>query len=193
MIPRASLTDGVCVDLGQDPEKTLTVVVAQDAAHAGQMLNWILEPPFSCIGTPQCGYLLVTVDPGAHALHVASASVSLDVPMARLESPEGNHTILVELRNSDGSLFNGPAGKGAPVTLNVRMAARCSDAALDAGADGTAPPLAVDSGGLPDAAHEAGLDAQAPEGSVSEASVSDASPAESGARLDAASVDATPD
>ncbi|HEX7669909.1 MAG TPA: hypothetical protein VF395_10010, partial [Polyangiaceae bacterium] len=54
-----------CLSLGRDPNETLTVALVSDPALSpGTIENWSLEPPFACIGTPQCGYVMVTVDPG---------------------------------------------------------------------------------------------------------------------------------
>jgi hypothetical protein len=128
-----------CVALGRDADKTITVVVAADPDHQGTIKNWTLAPPFGCIGTPQCGYLLLTVDPGPSALTVASTSISIDVPMARLRVPSGDHTLVVELRNSDGTRAKDASEKPYEVTLGIRVAPRCSDALVDAGQDGSRP------------------------------------------------------
>ena len=119
--------------------KTITVVVAADPEHQGTIKNWTLAPPFGCIGTPQCGYLLLTVDPGPSALTVASTSISIDVPMAHLKNPSGVHTLVIELRNSDGTRAKDASEKPFQVTLNVRVADHCGDTLADAGPDGSRP------------------------------------------------------
>jgi hypothetical protein len=151
-------TDGVCVELGRDPEQTITVVMFDKnkgqiplltPATAAQQ-SFTLLPPFACVGTPGCGYLLLTVDPaGPRPLVVASASISIDVPMARLRRPLDDHEFVVELRNSDGTSVKDDKGKPFVVTRNVRVAKTCGQ---DAGADGSAP--VADSG-----ANEGGADA----------------------------------
>jgi hypothetical protein len=147
-----------CVALGVDANKTLTVVLVGDPAHKGPppalalgtIKNWTLEPPFACIGTPQCGYVLVTVDPGQPSgFTVASVAVSIDIPLVRLRDPTGDHTLVVELRNSDGTRAEDDKGKPYQVTLPIHVSPSCGETPLDAGADGSRP---TSDGGLRDAA-----------------------------------------
>jgi hypothetical protein len=173
-------TDGVCVELGRDPGQTITVVVANENTPAGTtepagqiplrtpataaQRTWTLASPFACVGTPACGYLLLTVDPGGqHPLIVASASISIDVPMARLKaSPLGNHEFVVELRNSDGTSAKDDKGKPFTVTLNVHVAEHCGDASAPVG-DSGAPEAGSDASSLDGARGDAAPEDAAPE------------------------------
>lgn len=174
---------GACIELGRDPRKTITVRV-EDPKHRGTIKNWTFAAPFACGDTVQCGYLLVTVDPGPHAVTIAAVAVSVDIPMAELQAPEGPHEIIVELWNANRTIARDGSGTPQRLRLTIQAKSSCGGAGTaDGGLDGTAPP-SKDSG-APDGARDgAGApppDAMAPDGQQPDASIGDASARSDGA------------
>jgi hypothetical protein len=133
--------DGQCVELGRDASGTVTVLLGKSNSLQ-QLVNWQFRPPFGCVGTPQCGFALLTVDPGGPVapLQIAAAGISIPVPMRQLSQPEGQHVLRVELWDSDGTMPKDATGRVAQITIDVRQSC---------GHDGGAVPVGDASG--PDA------------------------------------------
>ena len=134
-----------CFELGRDADQTLYVMVGPTAEdQPGQLQGFTLRPPGSCGGTPQCGHVLLRVDPasGSEALQVRAASVAIGVPMGGVDVPVGTHTIRVALVDDEGAaiLDDDERPIWTAVTLELAAFGQCgaSDPGGDAGAAGLA-------------------------------------------------------
>ena len=126
--------DSQCVELGRDPSGTVTVLLGKSNALQ-QLVNWQFQPPFGCVGTPQCGFALLTVDRDGPVapLRIAAAGISIPVPMRQLSQPGGQHVLRVELWDSDGTMPKDTTGRVAQITIDLRQSC---------GRDGGAVPVA---------------------------------------------------
>ncbi len=167
---------GRCVEVGDDPMHTLAIVLRTDAngeisvGTAGAP-DWALEPPLECVGTPQCGYVSLTVDTcsggaatTANCISVPaerraffSPSATISLSTSALPTPLGLHRFQVELRDSDGTVPTTPSGQEFAEEVIVDLEPNCEP---------------VTDGGAPDAgvADASPIDAAVPDA----ASVSDA-------------------
>lgn len=135
-------THPTCVELGRDPEKTISVDLGLPGLGA-----WVFNVPDGCNGVQGCGFVVLTVDPGAGpnkagALSTTAAGPSIAVPMARLADPTGTHTFRVALWNSDGSPADDTLGHQHvfEYTVDVRQSCTATDG-------GTIPDAGVSDGG----------------------------------------------
>jgi hypothetical protein len=154
---------GQCVELGRDPSETITVLLGRTDALR-QLVNWQFQPPFGCVGTPQCGFALVSLDPGAAgpALQIAGVGISIPIPMKDVAQAEGQHVLRVELRDSDGTMPANTRGRIVEITIDVERTC---------GRDGGRPPLGDASRAdahVPavDASQAPPVDASSPDGSL---------------------------
>ncbi len=169
-----------CVELGRDPEQTISVDLAVPALGA-----WIFNVPEACDGVQGCGFAVLIVDPGAGpnkagAFSTTAAGPSIAVPMARLANPTGTHTFRVELWNSDGSPADDTLGRQHvfEYTVDVRQSCTATDG-------GTSPDAAV-----PDSGRDGATDAAPNDGA---STAKDGSLDATDAKADAARPDAGSD
>jgi hypothetical protein len=93
--------------------------------------NYYLRPPDGCAGTPQCGYLVVDLDPDAGPLARGQAAAS-NVVLTLSEPLVGPHVLRPRLLLADGSTFTEPYAF-PPKDVTVTFAA---DPSCDGGAAG---------------------------------------------------------
>jgi hypothetical protein len=183
--PESTPGSDACVAVGTDPDGTVVVVLKVNK-DSGGLLSWTFESPSpaSCSGTPQCGFVALTIcsapvpgDPAPAdcadnptSREFISAGTTVSIPVASLPVPLGAHHLHVELRNSDGSAPASGSALKAFVT--------------DANVDFCPSPVATDAGTAPDAtttdagAHlDGGSDATP---ALPDASIGDASPGRDG-------------
>jgi hypothetical protein len=177
-----------CVALGNDPAGTIDVILSEN----GRIDNFTLRPPYGCEGDPQCGFVLLTLDPnddpdpssqdggstsqdggstsqdGGPSYQLGAAASVISVPFGTLGIKSGLHHLRVELRNELGNpVVVGDAG--LPVMDEIRDLSLCDPfipGARDAGADGAVSKEASTGGDAspPDASStDAGPKAGAPE------------------------------
>jgi hypothetical protein len=143
---------GTCLELGQDTAGTVYLLVGPTPEDdPSSLVDWVLRPAGAC-AVPDCGHLLVRVDPSesGEALLVRSASVAVPIPLATLPAPTGSHTFSVELLDDDGRSLG--EGDSAQVSLRVVEPGGCT-AGGAAGAGGSAAGAA----GAPSAAGQGGI------------------------------------
>jgi hypothetical protein len=170
-----------CVERGKDPAGTIDVILSE----TGRIDNFTLRPLYGCDGDPQCGFVLLTIDPnqdGGPSHQVGAAATVLSVPFGKLGIQSGDHRLQVELRNDLGSpVVTGDAGKPVSAELNVTL---CDDPFVpgvrDAGSD-----VRGSEGGTP--ADSSTLDASSSEASLDAGASADATQSDTGSTRDATS------
>jgi hypothetical protein len=108
--------------------------------------NFSLRPPGSCSGTPQCGYLVIELDPDqGPAAHAESATSSvlltLSDPLAASDALAGSHVLRPRLLLDDGTKFTEPFAftpKDVSVTFAADSCENEPDGAGGSGSDGGA-------------------------------------------------------
>ncbi|HVU00498.1 MAG TPA: hypothetical protein VHE30_02060 [Polyangiaceae bacterium] len=173
------------VSLGTDRNGTVVVVVGDPAT--GLLTNFTLAAPFACIGVPQCGYVVASVDGDrdAAALSVAASSVAVPLPLGTLSSPLGTHTVRVTLVNSDGTPATNAAGKPYSTTLTLNVTAACTPAPRGDGGSEDASP--GDGGAATDGAADGDARGTPDARPLGDAALPEASPTDSAVRTEASS------
>lgn len=177
-----------CLELGKDPERTVTVVLSP-------VTNWTFESPENCLSTPQCGSVRVTVEPLGGAVDAGpgpfvrgATGRTIAVPMDALGATSATQfRFTVDLiLDPDGVPFVGNDG-GATTHVDVTLCAPLADGGTD-GADGAVPPDgAVSDAGTPDGTTDSG----SPDAAIDAGAGSDAGHLDGGGSdADAANLDA---
>jgi hypothetical protein len=150
-----------CVPFGPDPAHSLSLSID---AFAGKTHGiWQFQVPNGCIGVPDCGFGIVTIDPGTSSQEtVATAGPSVLLPMTKFSGRSGAHTIVLELRNSDGSVAFSSRGQRYVASLSIDVCA-VTDAGtgpdtgvVEAGVDGSPPEASTDASSDGPVARESG-------------------------------------
>ncbi len=144
------------IEVGCDPGRTVTVSL--------KLGNFLLHPPGSCGGNPNCGTVRVSVESSGIEHHSVRSSASApSLPLASLPSIPGEYVFRAQLLNDAGDPF--PLGDPEDsVTVEVRLPSACS--VPDASPDSN-PPHDAGADSTPDAGSDAS-DA-APDHSVTDA------------------------